>query len=371
MDRTLVALGASILTACASSPKSTSDEPPPPQSGPLRPDQILTILQRSAIMYDLDSETVVRATDIGSVVEEVELPRRPVDPYFEVVRGDDGQRQLKTSRPPSAVAPLFREADLAFAAKEFDAALALYGEAVSRAPGYFKGHTFLGNTQFFLGEYDKAEQSFLRALELNPLDYQAYMFLGQTYVEQGRSQLAKRALIHAFMLNRANPVVQRGLRRALAPFQQRIRHDRLSPRIRIGRDDKGHVHLQLDKQRGMRWLALATCLACWAYEDDCNRRGPESEDPLHLSMYRECLINQAASIAIRNDQSRGVSANERILLSAIEDGFLDAIVIWEVVAQRLPAVVLLLPDRLRSSILDYIDRYVIVSTRLALLERSN
>ncbi len=316
-------------------------------------------------MYDLDSGDDVQATDLTSVVEEASLPRRPVDPFFEVVRDDRGRRRLRSSPPPEHVAALFREADLAFSAKAFDAALELYQRAVAQAPQYFKGHTFLGNAYLFLGHNVEAERSFLRALELNPLDYQAYMFLGQAYFNMGQPAMAKRAWVRAYMLNRANPSIKRGLTVVLAQLSQRIRDENLSPRIRIDRDDEGRVHLRLDKDRGLRWLALATCLACWAYEDDCSRRGPESEDPLRLSMYRECLINQAASIAIRNDQRREVGTDERLLLSAIEDGFLDAIVVWEVVARRLPAVVLLLPEAIRASILKYIERYVIVSSRVA------
>lgn len=334
------------------------------REGPLRPDEILVILERSDIMYDLDSEDDIQATDITAVVQDSSLPSRPVNPFYEVIRDEMGQRRLKTSLPPDHVATLFQEADLAFAAKEFRAAEALYTQAVKEAPDYFKGHTFLGNTYFFLGRYDRAEQSFLRALELNPLDYQAYMFLGQTYIDMGQPGLAKRALIRAYMLNRSNPIVHRGLMMALGPLQQRVRHDRLSPRFRIVRAADDKVSLQLDRQRGLRWLALATCLACWTYEDQCNRRGPPAEDPLRLSMYRECLINQAASIAIRNDQKRDVGPDERVFLAAVEAGFLDAIVIWEVVAQRLPAVVLLLPDKMRDSILEYIDRFVIVSSQL-------
>ncbi len=333
--------------------------------GPLRPDEILGILEHSATRYDLESEAAVQATDLTSVVEEDGLPIRSVDPFFEVVRDPAGQRRLKSSPPPEAVADLFRKADLAFAAKDFATARGLYARAVEVAPDYFKGHIYLGNAHLFLGDYRAAEQSFLRGLELNPLDYQAYLFLGQTYVDMGQPAMAKRSFVRAYMLNRANPAVHRALSRSLARLNQRIRRERLSPRFRIARSDEGRVRLQFDRDRGMRWLALATCLACWSYEETCSRRGPESEDPLRLSMYRECLINQAASVALRKDRHLEVGTDERVLLSAIEDGFLDAIVIWEVVAQRLPAVVLLLPDRTRASILEYIERYVIVSSYLA------
>ena len=370
-QRRWLILGASFVFACAGSPTTPSPDKSPAArrsvvlNSPLRPDEILDILERSAIMYDLDSDADVQATDLTSVVEEANLPRRPVDPFFEVVRDEAGRRRLRSSPPPEHVAALFREADLAFSAKAFEAALDLYQRAVAQAPGYFKGHTFLGNAYLFLGRNVEAEQSFLRALKLNPLDYQAYMFLGQAYVNLGQPAMAKRAWVRAYMLNRANPSIKEGLTMALAQLSQRIREENLSPRIRIVRDDKGRVRVKLDKDRGVRWLALATCLACWAYEDDCSRRGPESEDPLRLSMYRECLINQAASTAIRDDQHDDIGPDERLLLTAIEDGFLDAIVVWEVVARRLPAVVLLLPDQIRTSILEYIDRYVIVSSQLA------
>jgi hypothetical protein len=168
------------------------------------------------------------------------------------------------------------------------------------------------------------------------------------------------------MLNRTNEAVRDRLRIVLAKLNLHIRGSRLDPKVRIEQVARTSVKIHFDSASGLRWLALATCMACWAYENACGDRSLERDDPLRLEMYRECLINQAASIAVRRDQGESdLMLDERSLLEAIEVGYLEAIIFWEVLAQTAPVVILLLPEQVQHQIEAYIQRYVFASSQIA------
>lgn len=335
-----------------------------PSDGLFRPDKIFAILERSPRTYEIASAHDVERSELPEVMPALRGQARPIDPYLEVKLDEDDHVRLESSRPPPEIADVFERAGQAFAARDYHAAEALYAKAIKEEPTYFKSYTYIGNVYYFLRDLTRAEAAFTRAIELNPVDYQAHLFLGDTYFQMGEFVRAKESLTRAFMLNRTNEVVIERLRATLAKVDLRVRSHRLSPRIRIERAGE-NVVLHFDKSGGLRWLALSACLACWTFESECGDRADEDVDPLRLSMYRECLINQAASIAVRaGKEDEEISNDEALLLGAIEDGYLEAIIFWEIVASRAPVVIMLLPEPVKGQIFEYIDRYVFESTRL-------
>ncbi len=369
LRRTLAILGLASALACAPSQRSLSPETEAQRrrddrDALFRPDRIFAILEASSRHYEIASNDDLDPQQIPEVVPEQRGHAREIDPYLEVKLDAHERIKLVSSRPPPEIAEIFEHAVIAADARDFHTARDLYAKAIEVAPRYFKTYTNIGKTFFFLGQLDLAEAAFSQAIELNPVDYEAYLFLGDTYYVLSEYGRAKESLTRAYMLNRTDEDVEEKLRETLAKIDLRIRANRLSPRIRIERSGEDVV-LKFDKVRGLRWLALSACLACWAYESECGERASQDADPLRLSMYRECLINQAASIAVRmGREGEQIGPDERVLLGAIEDGFLEAIIFWEIVAARAPVVILLLPDSVKDQILQYIDRYVYESTSL-------
>jgi tetratricopeptide (TPR) repeat protein len=379
------ALAALLAGACAApatvSPAPVAVDPAPAEPAPaggspaaapaeapgpgdvLRPDQILAILERSPIEYRFAAEAPVEGIALAAVLD-LGLPApRPVDPFVEVrAEGPEGQKRLLSSRPPRAIEDVFERAGAAFEAEEFEVARGLWARAAELQPGYFKSYTFLGNALHRLGDYARAEVALRRALELNPFDYQALLFLGDTYHQLGDHGRAKAMLSRAFMLNRRSPAVLDRLSAALAKHALRVRQGRLTPGIRIEQEGPGKVTLRFDQAEGHRWLPLAACLACWRFEDACSARAPRDQDPLHLGMFRECLIQQAASLAVRRDHDGGLRADEAALLGAVEEGYLEALIFWEVIGEAAPPVILLLPEEVQDDILRYIEKYVFTTT---------
>lgn len=359
----LIGCGA-CAPAVSTAPRAAARGAPESASGMLGPAEIDRILRESAITYRVSAKGVVGAISVSNIlVEQEDPPPRRLDPFIEVDR-TDGRTRLRSHLPDADVEPLFSKAGKAFAARDFETARQLYLQAVKTRPGYFKSYTYLGNALYFLGRYAEAKAVFQEALERNPFDYQAHLFMGDTLHQLGHYEEAKHALTIAFLLNRDNEVVQERLRSTLAKVGLGLREARLRPAVRVHRGLGEEVLIRLDREDGKPWYPLAACLACWAYEDQCRDRSTSDDDPLRLTMYRECLLNQAAASAARSERKSEVEPAEKVLLAAIEDGYLEAIVFWEVIAARTPAVMLLLPDTLRDSITKYIERYVYVSTRM-------
>jgi tetratricopeptide (TPR) repeat protein len=344
-------------------PPGGADAPPPQAGRLLRPDEIFEILDASPIQYRLVDDETVAGSPLAALVELILPASQPVDPFVEVFHeGPEGQPRIRSARPPDAIAEVFERAGQAFEAQDYELARALWSRAASLAPDYFKTYTFLGNSLHHLGDYVRAEEAFLRALELNPFDYQALLFLGDTYHQLGDYGRAKAVLSRAFMLNRGNEAVVERLKASLAKLSLQIRGPRLAPKIRIAEEGPRQVTLRLDAGEGTRWLSLAACLACWTHEERCSARAPADEDPLRLGMYRECLLNQAASVAVRRERAEPIGRDEAALLGAVEDGYLDALIFWEVIAEVAPPIILLLPEGLQEDILRYIEKYVFAST---------
>ena len=330
----------------------------------LNPEDIESILRESSRTYRVRLDQRVSATPLVDVVRaRSSRDIRRMDPFLEVFRAE-GKLRLKSHTPDGDLEPLFEMASEAFAHRDFEAARRLYLQAVEVQPSYFKSYTYLGNTLYFLGRYVEAKAVFEKALKLNPFDYQAYLFLGDTLHQLGRYEQAKRVLTRAFVLNRENEVVQERLRSTLAKVDLTVRTARVTPSVSIEVAVGREIVIRLDREEGKRWYTFATCMACWIYEDGCKQRSTPEEDPLRLSMYRECLLNHVASVASFKEKHQPVALADSMLLAAVEDGYLEAIVFWEVIAFQAPAIMMLLPEGLRIEVEEYINRYVYESTKI-------
>lgn len=330
----------------------------------LKPNEINAILQNSSTVYRVVENMSVPEVAPTEVLR-AHHPRAPqrLDPFLEVEKAE-GKLILRSRMPEGELRTIFRRAGEAFARQNYELARRLYAQAILIEPQYFKGYTYLGNTLHFLGRFVEAQSAFRRALKLNPYDYQANLFLGDTLHQLGAYSQAKHALTLAYILNPENPVVTERLKSTLAKLSMSVRRPRILPTVSIEAMPEKEVRIYLDREEGDRWLAFASCMACWEFEKGCQGRATANEDPLRLSMYRECLLNHVASTIQKMQSDKIVQAEDQILFRAVQEGYLEAIVFWEVIASRSPAIISLLPEELRSAIASYIQRYVFISTHI-------
>lgn len=320
------------------------------------------MLEESPARYAIVEADQVTPVPLHQVAGPAQEPAR-LDVFLAVERGPDGGPRLESRTPPPDISDAFERGAIAFSVGDYALALTQFQSCVDRAPDYFKSHTYLGRAWLFLDDPPRARASFERALELNPLDYQAHMFLADAWVEEGRWRNAKAALTTAWTLNPRSQAIERRLQQVLHQLDLRIRRRRLDPELAIRRTS-AEVRIELGGERGGRWLPLAACLACWRYEERCSSRASGDDDPLRVHMYRECLLNQVVATSVRYDGGATVGADELALLEAVQAGYLEALVLWEIVARHTPVMMLLVPDEVRREVEDYVDRFVFVSAHV-------
>lgn len=357
------------LVACASGqgPPDGKLEPVPVStagegSAFFGPAEIYKILEKSQVLYEIATDASVSETPIAEIIEPKE-PEKTVSSYLELKDEDgSGQRRLSISEPPTEIAELHERAFIAFRGHAFEEARDLYTAAAELRPDYFKTFTYLGNTYFVLGDLERAATTLRKAVSMNPVDYQAHLFLGDTYFQLGKLTEAKFHLTWAYVLNRNNPIVQKRLDVTLRELRLRRRLGFIELAVTIEETDENKVALRFGNEEAMRWFPLANCMACWTYENECRDRDEAPELPVRISMYRECLLNQTISIAMRLEQDQPVPSDERRLHQAVNAGYLDALIYWEIAAKRLPIIVFLLEDEDRERIHSYIQMFVFGSS---------
>lgn len=327
------------------------------------PDLISEVLEQSARRYTFTEAPGLEPSPLHRLSEPSERGARRLDPFLVVERDLGGTPRMSSRTPPRSIADEFERGALAMSAGRWGRALTHFQRCVEQAPDYFKSYTYLGRAWLFLDEPRRARAQLQRAIELNPLDYQAHMFLADTWVAEEGWREAKRGLTRAWTINPNSDAIRSRLRSVLHALDLRVRSGRLDPELAIRPTDDG-VRVEFGGERATRWLPLAACLACWRFEDRCKSRSPGDEDPLRLEMYRECLLNQVAAVAVRLERRVGVGADEVELMRAVRAGYLEALVLWEVVARRTPMMMLLVTDELRAEVEAYIDRFVYASTRV-------
>lgn len=344
-----------MATSPAAVTEASPESPPPAFFGPA---EIYKILEKSAVLYEIGTDESVHQTPVEEIIEPKE-PEKTVSSYLEL-RDEEGsgQRRLSISEPPAEVAELHERAFAAFRGHAFQEARDLYIAAAEIRPDYFKTFTYLGNTFFVLGDLDRAATTLRQAVALNPVDYQAHLFLGDTYFQLGQLEEAKHHLTWAYVLNRNNRIVQKRLDVTLNELRLRRRLAWLDVAVTIEETDENKVSLRFGAEEDMRWFPLANCMACWTYENECRSRDEAPDLPVRISMYRECLLNQTIAISMRLEDGQSVPADERRLHQAVNAGFLDALIYWEIAAKRLPIIVFLLDDEDRERIHRYIQMFV-------------
>ena len=352
------------LIACASGPKlepAAVEEPELPgenSSSFFGPAEIYGILDRSKVLYEIDTDSSIGEIPLAEVIEPKE-PEKTVSSYLELRDTDgSGQRRLSISEPPAEIAELHERAFAAFRGHAFTEARDLYIVAAELRPDYFKTFTYLGNTYFVLGDLERAATTLRQAVAMNPVDYQAHLFLGDTYYQLGKLTEARHHLTWAYVLNRNNPIVQKRLDATLDQLHLRRKAGWIEVAVAIEETDENKVSLRFGSEEATRWFPLANCMACWTYETECKSRDEAPELPVRISMYRECLLNQPIAIAMRLEEGQTVPADERRLHQAVNAGYLDALIYWEIAAKRLPIIVFLLEEVDRQRIHDYIQMFV-------------
>jgi len=320
------------------------------------PEEFYEILEKSAIKYIFDIASDL--TPYTFIKESLSL--LPINPGLCIkYTGQDSFSIIEAKVSPD-VESLLVDAIKHLKNNNFDKVIDTYKKALLIDSSYFKAYTLLGDSYYLNGNYDSAEIYLKKAIELNEIDYQAYFFLADVYLKKGNLKNALTEITHAFMLNKNSTIINGRLNDFLEPNGLQINKNRLKFPFELNQVSDTLLSVKFGEDQGIKWMPMAMCLACWKMEPDFKELIERHPDSLNfeIQMYKECMANQWAAILYDIEQDSVVTDTEMTLYSIIEDGYLNAIVYWEIMTTKYPMVILTMPKEEKQKVVEYIEKYV-------------
>ncbi|MBD3404490.1 tetratricopeptide repeat protein [candidate division GN15 bacterium] len=303
------------------------------------PDEIFRLLERSELAY------VIRMTD--TLEQIIGKPERLVlDPWL-LVADDEGNAAVAQYEFSDSILAALKAGDLDYKNGRYQSAAAHYRRAHELSPNSSPPLTYLGNTYYMAGQFDSARVILNRALERNPDDYQALWFLAETYWELDSLEAAWRTMCRAHLMNRNHEEIRKSIAQLRADMGDAWEYFEFTPHYQVYADstDTTTIHILTDNES----LGYAMVKALWRFEPGYTERmapGAHFLGPFNMLEEREALV---MSIAYMDDN---VPIEE-----IIDEGFIDAFILYEVVGPIEPRLLMILSEETLSHLTDYIDRY--------------
>jgi tetratricopeptide (TPR) repeat protein len=136
-------------------------------------------------------ECLLKAKQLGNKEPVIET-------ILEAITGQDQGGSVKFSKNAKAQS-LMEEAELAFAAGEFEKALAAYQGAMEVDPSIYEAPLFAGDCCFRMKRYPGADDYFAKAVAAGPAKETAYRYWGNALFEQGKYQAARAKYIEGIV----------------------------------------------------------------------------------------------------------------------------------------------------------------------------
>lgn len=246
---------------------------------------------------------------------------------------------------------------------EYDKAIENYNKMIALDSNWFKAWGNLGDCYYFKKEYKKAEEYLLKAIELNEIGYQEHLYLSDTYYAMGDFEKSLEYIIKAFMLNRNSLAVKKSLDRILAHFNLKYNDSRLSLNVNIEIINQDSVKIcyivsKRDMETTFNLIAFIQCYAFWVMNPG-NKFYEEGDDVNKLIyMYKECLVNQF--LIMQNsikEKDKKLNKAGVFIYNAINDGYLEEMVLWDIMGVKIPTLSLMMPKESKVKICEYIIKY--------------
>lgn len=328
----------------------------PPDYKSHTPEEFIEMMKKSEIAYTLKTEENIKPTHL--VVSGTEP--YSINPYSRIEYAKDGKMTLIIDEPKGEIKKIHELAAEKLKQKDYDELVKLYNHAIELDNSYFKTWTNLGDTYYYLGKYDEAEKCLLKAIELNNIGYQEHYFLADVYNKMGNNQKALEHITYAYMLNKNNPGISKSLHRILGKNNLKLKTNRWELPFQIKKIGDKECEIAFQEKDDLNWIPMANCLACWKMEPSFQKLLSDEQYAINnkINMYKECILNQVAVIATKKEKHEDISAQEQQLYNVVNDGYLNAILYWEIAAGEHPQILLLLPKNEKNSIVEYIKKYV-------------
>jgi tetratricopeptide (TPR) repeat protein len=261
--------------------------------------------------------------------------------------------------------PVLHKAETVFQAKHYDAAAALYDEAIHRAPRCYVAQAYRGDASFFAGDWSTALTYYDAALKLNPDDGAIYLFRSNALARLHRLPEALDALRWSLALRPRNPNVLHVLDEVGRELKAQVQSVEFEPRGFARKVSDAKVTVTSDPAKPY-WLGYATCKAFWLGEPS------HREEMTGDRRYRFSNIEEAECLAAlltayegqRQDKTKQVEPDPAIeaLERLAKAHWLNEWVVYELASRLDPQVVLTLPLEARQRMFEFVRTQVVVDT---------
>ncbi len=276
-----------------------------------------------------------------------------------LVEGEDGLLVVE-QEPGGAAEDLLVEAELAMRGGAHSDALDRYSKVNRMEPHLARVWLRRAEAELHLDDLDAAAVSLERGLSLSPIDPLGHALLAELRLRQGDRLAARRAASRALALYPGYPPVV-----PLIPAitGAPLRWSAFRPRVRIVARADGDILVQADSLKTDAWMAWALCQAATRFEPDRSLL-PFDEASDGLVVRRELLCAFSLADAATGGLRRGSRGHEvdpyvsRVARIA-EAGYLAEFTLYEIIAPRLPGVLLHSTPDQHARLISYIDRFVL------------
>ncbi len=353
-----------LFSLTLAAPAETGALPPPreafgrPRRKLLTADEIAQRIQAGGARYV--EHPLSALTDVPEArIAETLWPKREEQLAFPTVLS--GAVAVSSMAVDARAMEKIQQAEAPLAEGKYDAATALYREALTLCPRCYVALLQLGEVSRLTHRLPDALRYYEDALRLNPLDYRPLYYKGLALLEGEQPKAALEAWTAALALHPRNAVLLELLRRQAQRLRIVVVGDTVLPRAFARR--KGEVvELYADTERGRYWLAYARCKALWLGDAEHRKEMTGSERHRFSSAEElECLtaLTESYAAASKADDVFRDDPNVERIARILSEKRGQELILFELAARISPHATLPLARGDRAAIERFISRFVL------------
>ena len=325
----------------AATAKKRQQAPPPNSTPPGKLhtiEQIMEVIKKSELYYELDT---VRMLTRDLLLSDTARPMVPENQHIKMVGGRPTLTRYKLS---SMGSPLMGMADEAMQQRDYGTTLTRYRQIMGSDPNFDPIYMLLGDLYLAQDSLDSAKVNLQQAVNLNFIDFKAHQLLAETFWKMGKRDSAVAEMTIAHVLNINDPKIKGELENYRMSSGRYWNGRAINPQYRILK--KGDTIKVMATQD---WIGYATVKAVWRYEPGYARKMlgfDPAGNTFTMMEEKEALIG---SMMANKDLG--------LINPAIEQGYFDEFVLYEIAGPRHPLNLIVLPKEVIMRVAQYVDKF--------------
>lgn len=264
------------------------------------PAKILEIMDQSKLSYQvqLDPNFQVEPPELGD--------NNGPDLYQEQT---DAGPSIGRYGLDSSMAPVFQEAEAAFAGGRLEDARRLYQRILDSDPEFATLMTYIGQTYETEKNYPEAMKWFRKAIAVNFHDYMAHWFLADDLYRTKEYDEAATEITTAWVLNRNHKTIRERLEMIYKAAGLKYDGFDFIPNYRLTKA-KDLVEIRFTED----WMMYAFCKALWQFEPGYHKELGGGRSDFDIDEEKECLTN----LLIANSRANKGKKSKNPAINALE-----------------------------------------------------